>query len=44
MAAFYIVPPRVGKALGSLFSTHPPMEARIAALQRIEGQLQAGTV
>jgi heat shock protein HtpX len=44
MAAFYIVPPNVGKALGSLFSTHPPMEARIAALQRIEGQLQAGTV
>ena len=44
MAAFYIVPPGVGKALGNIFSTHPPMEARIAALQRIEGQLQAGTV
>jgi heat shock protein HtpX len=42
MAAFYIVPPRVGRALGNLFSTHPPMEARIAALQRIEQQLQAG--
>jgi len=44
MAAFYIVPPNVGKALGNLFSTHPPMEARISALQRIEAQLQAGTV
>jgi heat shock protein HtpX len=42
LAAFYIVPPRVGKALGNIFSTHPPMEARIAALQRIEQQLQAG--
>jgi heat shock protein HtpX len=42
MAAFYIVSPAVGKALGNLFSTHPPMEARIAALQRIETQLQAG--
>ena len=41
MAAFYIVPPGVGKALGSLFSTHPPMEARIARLQQIEKQLQA---
>jgi heat shock protein HtpX len=41
MAAFYIVPPNVGKAIGSLFSTHPPMEARIAALQRIENQLHA---
>jgi heat shock protein HtpX len=42
LAAFYIVPPRVGKALGNVFSTHPPMEARISALQRIEHQLQAG--
>ena len=41
LAAFYIFPPGAGKALGNLFSTHPPMEKRIAALQRIEAQLQA---
>jgi heat shock protein HtpX len=40
LAAFYIFPPGAGKALGSLFSTHPPMEKRIAALQRLESQLQ----
>ena len=40
LAAFYIFPPGAGKKLGSLFSTHPPMEKRIAALQRLEGQLQ----
>ena len=40
LAAFYIFPPGAGKALGSLFSTHPAMEKRIAALQRLEGQLQ----
>jgi heat shock protein HtpX len=38
--AFYIFPPGAGKALGSLFATHPPMEKRIAALQRFEAQLQ----
>lgn len=43
LAAFYIFPPGAGKALGSLFATHPPMEKRIAALQRLESQLQ-GTV
>ena len=29
-----------GKALGNLFATHPPMEKRIAALSRLEMQLQ----
>jgi heat shock protein HtpX len=43
LAAFYIFPPGLGKGLGSLFATHPPMEKRIAALQRLEMQLQ-GTV
>ena len=40
LAAFYIFPPGAGKALGSLFSTHPSMEKRLAALQRLEAQLQ----
>ena len=40
LAAFYIFPPGAGRAIGSLFATHPPMEKRIAALQRLESQLQ----
>lgn len=41
-SAFYILPPRAKNAIGQLFSTHPPMEKRIAALQQIEAQLQLG--
>ena len=40
MAAFYIVPARAKQSLFNLFSTHPPMEQRIARLQRLEAQLQ----
>ncbi len=40
MNAFYIVPPRVKSSLFNLFSTHPPMEKRIAALSKLEAQLQ----
>src|SRR6266513_3556711 len=40
LAAFYIFPPKAKAAVGNLFSTHPPMEKRIAALQRLESQLQ----
>ena len=40
LAAFYIVPPRAKQTIATLFSTHPPLEARIAALQRYEAQLQ----
>jgi heat shock protein HtpX len=40
LAAFYIVPPRAKQTIASLFSTHPSLEARVAALQRLEAQLQ----
>jgi heat shock protein HtpX len=40
LAAFYIFPPKAKTTVASLFSTHPPLEARIKALQRLEAQLQ----
>jgi heat shock protein HtpX len=40
LAAFYIFPPKAKQTIASLFSTHPPLEARIAHLQRLEAQLQ----
>jgi heat shock protein HtpX len=40
LAAFYIVSPKVKDAVTGLFATHPPMEKRIAALARLERQLQ----
>jgi heat shock protein HtpX len=40
LAALYIFPPKAKQTVASLFSTHPPLEARIAALQRLEAQLQ----
>jgi heat shock protein HtpX len=40
MAAFYIFPPQAKQSLMNLFSTHPPLEKRIAALSRLESQLQ----
>jgi len=40
MAAFYIFPPHAKQSLMNLFSTHPPLEKRIAALSRLEAQLQ----
>jgi heat shock protein HtpX len=41
MNAFFIVPTSVKKSIHTLFLTHPPMEKRIDALQRMESQLQA---
>jgi heat shock protein HtpX len=41
MNAFFIVPTSVKSTVHTLFMTHPPMEKRIEALQRIESQLQA---
>jgi heat shock protein HtpX len=40
LAAFYIFPPRAKQSFANLFSTHPTLEQRIAALQRFEAQLQ----
>jgi heat shock protein HtpX len=40
LSAFYFFPPNVKSSLAGLFATHPPMEKRIAALQRLEAQLQ----
>ncbi len=39
LSAFYFFPP-VGKGIAGLFATHPSMEKRIAALARLESQLQ----
>jgi heat shock protein HtpX len=38
--AFFIFPAGVGKGVAGLFATHPPLEKRIAALARLESQLQ----
>jgi heat shock protein HtpX len=43
MNAFFIIPTSVKESVSTLFATHPPMEKRIARLQRLEGQLQ-GTI
>jgi heat shock protein HtpX len=40
LSAFYFFPPGAGKGIGAIFATHPPMEKRIAALERLEMQLQ----
>ncbi len=40
LAAFYIFPPKAKQGLTNLFSTHPPLSARIERLQRLEAQLQ----
>ena len=40
LAAFYIMPPRAKQTITNLFSTHPPLEKRIEALERLEAQLQ----
>jgi heat shock protein HtpX len=40
MSAFYIFPARAKASLWNLFSTHPPLEQRLAALDRLERQLQ----
>jgi len=41
--AFYIFPAGAKRSLFALFATHPPMEKRIAALAKLEAQLQGTT-
>lgn len=43
MNAFFIFPAGAKQSIANIFSTHPPMEKRIAALERIEAELQAGS-
>ena len=40
MNAFYIFPVGAKDSLMNLFSTHPPMDKRIAALAAMESELQ----
>ncbi len=40
MSAFFIVPARAKQSLMNIFSDHPPLEKRLAALGRLETQLQ----
>ena len=39
MNAFFIVPAISGSSIFAVFATHPPVEARIAALERIEREM-----
>jgi heat shock protein HtpX len=41
VSALFIVPALSGKSVMGLFSTHPATEARIAALERIEQEMEA---
>jgi len=40
MSAFFILPARTKNSLMNIFADHPPLEKRLAALQRLESQLQ----
>jgi heat shock protein HtpX len=40
LSAFFIIPARAKGSIMNLFSDHPPLEKRLAALQRLEAQLQ----
>jgi heat shock protein HtpX len=40
MSAFFIVPAKAKNSLMNLFADHPPLDQRLAALQRLESQLQ----
>jgi heat shock protein HtpX len=40
MSAFFIVPARAKRSMMNIFADHPPLEKRLAALERLESQLQ----
>src|SRR4029077_15333116 len=40
LSAFFIIPARAKKSLMNVFADHPPLEQRLAALDRLESQLQ----
>jgi heat shock protein HtpX len=40
LSAFFIMPARAKNSLMNLFADHPPLEQRLAALERLETQLQ----
>jgi len=40
MSAFFIIPARTKKSLMNIFADHPPLEQRLAAMERLESQLQ----
>src|SRR6478672_12116014 len=40
LSAFFIIPARAKKSLMNIFADHPPLEQRLAALERLESQLQ----
>jgi len=40
LSAFFIVPAHAKQSLKNIFSDHPPLEKRLAALSRLEAQLQ----
>jgi heat shock protein HtpX len=39
---FFIIPALSGRSIMELFSTHPPLEKRVAALQQVEAELASG--
>jgi heat shock protein HtpX len=41
MSAFFIMPARAKNSMMNLFADHPPLEQRLAALSRLEAQLQS---
>lgn len=41
MSAFFIIPARAKNSMMNVFADHPPLEKRLAALSRLEAQLQA---
>ena len=43
LSAFFIIPPRAKKSLMNIFADHPPLEQRLAALERLESQLQSAS-